>query len=648
MIKPIVKSDYIYGLMIEEIEDYAILLLDPKGTIMNWNKGAEKIKGYEAEEIIGKNFSVFYTDKDCEKKLPNKLIEKAIKEGKAANEGWRVKKDGSSFWGSILITSIHDEHKKIIGFSKVTRDLTERKSSEVMLKKALAHAQELVKTNESYRKMIEEIEDYDIILMDVKGTIMNWNKGVEKVKGYKAEEIIGKNTSIFYTEEDIREKLPERLLEEAKKRGRVINEGWRIKKNGSRFWGSILITAIHGDDNNVIGFSNIAHDLTEKKKSEELQKSLTKTQVGLAKIFNASPSGMAIVDIESGKFIEVNKSFQSTLGYTRKEAIGTTADELGMVSAETQQISFGKLKEQGYLKNEDVPCITKGGTKIDTIFSVEPFELEGKKCFLCVLHDVTAMKEVEEQITQLNSELKLSLAEQGLANSELEAFSYSVSHDLRAPLRAIRSYTKILQEDYSERLEEDAQKMMNSVSTNAERMSQLIDDLLAFSRMGKKELNLRRVKMTEVAKASLETIKTSLNRPIKAKITIHELLPVIADTSLMGVILTNLISNAIKYSAKAANPQIDISSYNKNGENIYVVKDNGVGFDMAYYDKLFGVFQRLHGMTEFEGTGIGLALVKRIVTRHGGRVWAEAEENKGATFYVALPTKTQNANYDNN
>ncbi len=246
--------------------------------------------------------------------------------------------------------------------------------------------------------------------------------------------------------------------------------------------------------------------------------------------------------------------------------------------------------------------------------------------------------EASQMLFKIQKETEMQLE---LANKELESFSYSVSHDLRAPLRAIRGYTKILQEDYSASLEEEAKKMMYSVAGNAERMSQLIDDLLAFSKMGKKEMNLGKVNMTEVAKNSLETIKMAQNNKVKATVTINELLPVIADNALMANVFTNLISNAIKYSSKSENPVVEVSSYNKDGEYIYAVKDNGVGFDMKYYDKLFGVFQRLHSVAEFDGTGVGLALVKRIVTRHGGRVWAEAEIGKGATFYVALQTMKQ-------
>jgi signal transduction histidine kinase len=230
---------------------------------------------------------------------------------------------------------------------------------------------------------------------------------------------------------------------------------------------------------------------------------------------------------------------------------------------------------------------------------------------------------------------KKSEAELELANKELEAFSYSVSHDLRAPLRAIHGYTRILLEDYISKLDDSARDMMQSVINNTEKMGQLIDDLLAFSRLGKKELEITKVNMTELARLALtEVLKTETSA--KTNVVINTLPPATADRNLMYQVIANLLSNAIKYSHKKDKPEIEVNYVEQNGEYIYSVKDNGVGFNMKYYDKLFGVFQRLHNNSEFEGTGIGLALIKRIITRHGGKIWAEAEPDNGATFYFSL------------
>ncbi|HYE54692.1 MAG TPA: PAS domain S-box protein, partial [Chitinophagaceae bacterium] len=197
------QSEEQHHRMVEEIEDYAIILLDRDGYIQNWNKGAEKIKGYKPEEIIGKNFRQFYTEGDRRDHLPERLLNQAVENGRATHEGWRVRKDGTLFWGNIVITALHDDTGDVVGFTKVTRDLTERKKAEdqqAEYTRNLAETNEaLRRSEERYHKMVEEVRDYAILLMDKDGNIQNWNKGAENIKGYKSEEIIGKNFRQFYT-----------------------------------------------------------------------------------------------------------------------------------------------------------------------------------------------------------------------------------------------------------------------------------------------------------------------------------------------------------------------------------------------------------------------------------------------------------------
>lgn len=240
-----------------------------------------------------------------------------------------------------------------------------------------------------------------------------------------------------------------------------------------------------------------------------------------------------------------------------------------------------------------------------------------------------------EEILALNKKLEANLLELEKANKELEAFTYSVSHDLRSPLRAIHGYTKIISDDYADKFDEEGKNMMQGVMRNAKKMGQLIDDLLTFSRTGKSELQKKDIKMTELAKAVVKDMEAA-TRPINAKIAVEKMPNAYADYNLMNLVFTNLISNAIKYSAPKENPEVFIGATKRKNEVVYFIKDNGVGFDMQYYNKLFGVFQRLHSSEEFEGTGVGLALVNRIITRHGGKIWAEAKVNEGATFYFTL------------
>ncbi|HSH64386.1 MAG TPA: ATP-binding protein, partial [Bacteroidia bacterium] len=258
--------------------------------------------------------------------------------------------------------------------------------------------------------------------------------------------------------------------------------------------------------------------------------------------------------------------------------------------------------------------------------------------------DISEVKKAENEIRDLNRKLerKIVLGTEQLvaANKELEAFSYSVSHDLRAPLRAIDGYTRMIEEDYGRMLDEEGKRLLETVQSNAKRMGTLIDDLLSFSRLGKKELTKTQINMTTNASAAVTEINKAVDH--RAAIIIEELLPAYADYTLINQVFINLISNGIKYSSKTDKPVVRIHSEKKENEIVYSVIDNGAGFDMKYVNKLFGVFQRLHSLEEFEGTGVGLAIVQRILKKHGGRVWAEGKPGEGATFYFALPVMENN------
>jgi light-regulated signal transduction histidine kinase (bacteriophytochrome) len=238
-----------------------------------------------------------------------------------------------------------------------------------------------------------------------------------------------------------------------------------------------------------------------------------------------------------------------------------------------------------------------------------------------LIRDITKRKKTEEDIEA--------------ANKELESFSYSVSHDLRAPLRAINGYAKMLEEDYQTLFDGEGKRLLSTIRENAKKMGVLIDDLLSFSRLGKKEINKSMLNMNTLAAEAMAELKKT--QEFKAEVKINPLSPIMADHTLINQVWINLLSNAIKYSGHVDKPYIEINSEKKNNEVIYSVSDNGAGFDMQYAHKLFGVFQRLHDAEEFEGTGVGLALVHRILSKHGGKIWAKGEVGKGATFYFSLP-----------
>ncbi len=252
-----------YRLLVEAVTDYAIYMLDASGIVTTWNPGAQRFKGYAANEIIGQHFSRFYTEEDRKTGLPSRALETAEREGKFEAEGWRVRKDGSRFWAYVVIDPIRDRAGQIIGFAKITRDLTERKAAE----------QVLHRSEEQFRLLVQGVSDYAIYLLDLEGNITSWNLGAQRIKGYFANEIIGQHFSRFYTDEDRAAGLPQVALETVRKQGRFEKEAWRVRKDGSRFWAHVIIDPIRDDEGNAIGYAKITRDITERRKAEEeLQK----------------------------------------------------------------------------------------------------------------------------------------------------------------------------------------------------------------------------------------------------------------------------------------------------------------------------------------------------------------------------------------
>ncbi|WP_160879464.1 PAS domain S-box protein [Nocardioides flavescens] len=253
--------------LIDQVVDYAIIALDGSGTIESWNAGAQRLKGYTPEEALGRSFAMFYTPEDRRAGLPLRLLDEARVHGRTQSVGWRVRKDGSRFWADVTITALHDDDGQLVGFGKVTRDLTEAHRLE----------EELRRSEERFRLLVSQVVDYAIIALDASGTIESWNAGAEWHKGYTAEEAIGRSFAMFYTEEDRRAGLPLELLDLARREGSVEHSGWRVRKDGTRFWGEVVITALHDDHGELTGFAKVTRDLTERKRLEEAQASFLGT-----------------------------------------------------------------------------------------------------------------------------------------------------------------------------------------------------------------------------------------------------------------------------------------------------------------------------------------------------------------------------------
>ena len=249
----------LYQLLVESVRDYAIFALSPDGIILSWNPGAERINGYRADEVVGRHVSIFYPAEDLAGDKPGKQIATAGREGRVEDEGWRVRKDGTQFWANVVITSLRGGNGELVGFAKVTRDLTDRRRAEEQLRAS----------EERTRILIQSVKDYGIFMLDPDGRVASWNEGARRIKGYEAEEILGRHFSVFYPEAARASGFPDYELEVARAVGRFEDEGWRVRKNGSHFWANVVITALFADDASLIGFAKVTRDLTERREAQQ-------------------------------------------------------------------------------------------------------------------------------------------------------------------------------------------------------------------------------------------------------------------------------------------------------------------------------------------------------------------------------------------
>jgi PAS domain S-box-containing protein len=384
----------------------------------------------------------------------------------------------------------------------------------------------------------------------------------------------------------------------------------------------------------VLGASHIARDMTEQKRAE----------VMFRLAVDAAPNAMIMVD-GGGIIALVNAETEKLFGYTREELIGRPVDVLvpkkyrgKHPGSRTEFMQEPRARVMG--AGRDLYGLRKDGSEFPVEIGLNPIETEQGTWVLSAIVDITERKRTEQEIKRLNEDLERRVAERtaelSAANAELEAFCYSVSHDLRAPLRQIAGFSKILAEECGATLAPEAQRYLQRVQDGAQSMGTLIDDLLNLARVGRQVLSRRMTPMNALIDAAVEVLKPEcLNRQIEWEI--ENLWTLQCDPGLLKQVFINLLSNAIKYTRGREPAVIQIRGIAVNEERVILVRDNGAGFDMQYASKLFGVFQRFHRAQEFEGAGVGLAIVQRIIHKHSGRIWAEAAIGKGATFFFTIP-----------
>jgi PAS domain S-box-containing protein len=367
-----------------------------------------------------------------------------------------------------------------------------------------------------------------------------------------------------------------------------------------------------------------------------------------SKAFNTSPYGIMLTRFSDGKIVETNPGFLEITGYTRSDiAENSSIDLLWQTQSQRDEV-LNQLKQSGQVKEYETIMRKKDGA-FWSLYSATLLKVQGVQHILSSINDITRKKEAEENLKILNAELEVRVAERTAqlveSNKELEAFSYSVSHDLRAPLRAIHGFTKVFSEEYGNQMDNEGKRICSIIESSTVRMGHLIDDLLALSRIGRKELLQEVIEMKSLADEVLREMLSSQPLP-DHDFSVKYMPPVLGDPGTIRIVFSNLISNAIKYSSKTRKPRIEIGSFRRDQTTVYYVRDNGIGFSMQYYDKLFKVFQRLHSPREYDGNGIGLAIVERIIRRHNGQIWAEGEQNKGAVFCFTLNQENDSNNED--
>jgi PAS domain S-box-containing protein len=618
-IQKLQEAEERFRLLIENIKDYAIFMISPTGVIESWNKGAEHIKGYTADEAIGKHISMFYTKEELERNEPEINLKNARILGHYESEGWRLRKDGTRFFADVIFTALYDENKNLKGFVKVTRDITEAKFSEEQLRQ-----------NEQQMHAIIENAPDAVIVMDSESNVIRWNPKAEEIFGWSAEEIIGKHLYEFIIPLKYRDAHVngiKRFL--ASGEGPVLNKTIEIEalnKNGNEFSVSLSISSPIKVNESFI-FIGFIKDITERKHAEA---QLKNSENFLDSVVENLPSMLFVKDAKTLKFVKFNKAAEDLLGYSRNDIIGKSDYDFFpkeqadfFVEKDKAVLESGMLQD---ISEEMVNTKSKGVRTLETK-KIPIFDDSGKpKYLLGISNDITDRKKTETELKTKSEELVRS-------NAELEQFAYVASHDLQEPLRMVTSYVQLLEKRYKDKLDQDANEFIAFAVDGSNRMRTLIQSLLEYSRVNKlkpfAEMDVNNV--LEVVLHDLRDVISANN----ATINIEPLPKIVGDNILIGQLFQNLISNAIKFKGTEP-PVINISAKKEEDGFLFKVQDNGIGIESEYSKKIFVIFQRLHTKDKYPGTGIGLAICKKIVERHGGEIWMESSIGKGSTFYFTI------------
>jgi len=604
--------------------NYTIISTETDGTIKTFNRAAQQYLGYSAEEVVGKVTPAIIHDplevSQRAEVLCQQLgvkIEPGIKvfmalpcRGMADENEWTyIRKDGSRFPVLLSVTALYDSEGNINGFLGIGQDISDRKQAE----------KELRELNSAMQNAVEGISR-----LDIGGRYVNVNRAYAHKCGYKPQEMLGREWQITVHPDDV-----EMLIlayQEMLTSGKVEVEARGVRKNGSFFYKQLTMVKACDEQGTFNGHHCFMKDITERKLTE---RALQESEFKYRQIVELAEEGIWVID-GNARTTYANRAMARMLSYSELEMFGRSLFDFMEAGEKQKALDNVERRKQGISEKHEFKFKTKDGKDIWTYMSTNPvMDEKGNLLSCCALvYNITDRKKSDQQMLQLTEDLKRS-------NQELEQFAYVASHDLQEPLRAVTSYTQLLAQRYQGNLDAKADKYINHIVDGATRMQQLINDLLAYSRLGTQGKKFELTDCNAAVQQSLRNLQIAIAEK-KAAIACDEMPTVMADESQLVQLFQNLIANSIKFCRQDI-PLIDIAARRRENEWLFYVRDNGIGIDPEYADRIFIIFQRLHGRREYPGTGIGLAMCKRIVERHGGRIWVESQEGKGATFCFTIP-----------
>lgn len=487
--------------------------------------------------------------------------------------------------------------------------------------------------DEHFRLLVEGVKDYAIILLDPDGRVTSWNTGAERIKGYAAEEIVGRHFSRFYPPEAIEQGWPEHELEVARREGRFEDEGWRLRKDGSPFWANVIVTALHDEAGGIRGFLKITRDLTARRQAEEKFRGL----------LESAPDAMVIVD-QQGRIVLVNGQTERLFGYGRDELIGQPVEILVPEHVRARQVGHQDDSSTGPVPRLmgaglELLGVRKDGGQFPVEISLSPLQTAEGVLVSSAIRDITERRLAQQRLEAFAAHLQRS-------NQELEQFASVAAHDLQEPLRKIEAFGDRLQLKCGGQLGEQGRDYLQRMQGSAARMRRLINDLLVFSRVTTKARPFERVDLGRIVREVLSDLEGRLQQT-GGRVEVGSLPTIEADPLQMQQLFQNLVGNALKFHRPGEPPLVKVGGrvvHEPGRAQVceITVEDDGIGFEEQYLDRIFQVFQRLHGRQEYEGTGMGLAICRKIVDRHFGSITARSQPGRGATFLITLPIKQSN------